>query len=210
MTYQPGTYQPTRTDVTKAQMDNIEGELVTLDTRGVLVTGAYTPVDRADLGPMSGEWGWSGALQAWVGPAYPVTWQDGDNVTVPTGAFHNDVYVVTAPVGQTPTQSADAGPDYPRADNSGAQTPATNAGSGVILILQVPTVMGSGPAQPSLTPLTLRGDLVLLASSPVAYAAEPGTGKDGDHFIDTTPGVWKLYGPRANGVWGTGLTIGGA
>lgn len=210
MTYERSYYPADQTRVTKGQMDNIEAGLIEHDSRGVLITGAYTPVDKADLGPMSDLWGWSDALQAWVSPAYPVSWQDGDNVAIPTGAFHNDVFVVTAPAGANPTLSADAGPDFPRADSSGASTAATGADTGVILVLQVPSTQGSGPMQPSLTPLSLYGDLVLQSGIPVPYGSQPGTGKDGDHFIDTTPGVWNLYGPRTNGVWGTAMPIGGA
>ena len=212
MTYQPGTYPDGVVPITKAQIENIEAELVDLDARGMLLTGYGPPTDRADLGPTSGSWGWSGPAGAWFSPAYPVSWVDGDDVAAAAAAGSNIVYVATGPAGVTPVLSVSADADHPyQYSSAGLNTTGTagNAGSGVILIRQSsPGGPGTGPVQPTLSPLDYLGDVQLLSTTPVPYATDPGTGKDGDYYLDASPGGSKLYGPRTDGVWGAGASIG--
>lgn len=38
-------------------------------------------------------------------------------------------------------------------------------------------------------------------------APDSGLGRSGDFYIDTTPGNGRLYGPKANNAWGTGIAL---
>lgn len=40
-----------------------------------------------------------------------------------------------------------------------------------------------------------------------AGAPASGLGVDGDFFINTTPGVWNIYGPKAAGAWGAPTSL---
>jgi hypothetical protein len=226
MPYTPGSWIETVTVIHKADMDRIEAGVAASTARaddetitgkwafasgvdGTIVTGSGAPQDRSVLDPTDGTWGWSAAMGLWIGPAYEVSWQVGDNVGRPTWTAGEFDLLTSELVGGTPlaTQQATSG-DYPQWGSAGGGSggAAVNAGTGIVYLIEIEDGFGgpTAPPQPDLNPLDYLGDLVLTnGTTPVPWTEEPGSGEDGTLWRDTISGLF--YGPRTSGAWGVSL-----
>lgn len=176
--------------------------------------GDITIGDQWEPGP----WRWHPGRSSWIGPAYEVTWSEGDHLgalLLPDDAFEAALWIGSNPaladaldvtVGPVPWEDENTTLTKQIVFADPAQGPAVAVadGTGYVFIEQYEPDFG-GPTRipaPDLDVLDYLGDVTVGD----AYEwPETSTGVDGDFYIDTD--AWDIYGPKADDVWPDGVSL---
>lgn len=208
--FNPGTHEDVRAAV-ETLLDALSGAV------GGWTAAAGAPADRSQL-TTSGDWGWfvdpiGGEAITWISPAYAVSYAAGavlGDLPMPNAVNSEiDLYVAKRDDILPPASMNGLSGLLIASHTSGNPTtshgnPPVTPGTGIVFGVQYEDNYGSTPGatppNPDLDILDYLGDFVLANPTPIAWPTNPGTGTDGQFYLDTTN--LHVYGPRANGAWG--------
>jgi len=192
-----------------------------------LLSGTAAPLSGSGLDPLDGvndPWRWWPLNSGWVGPAYAVTWHEGDEIPsfdVPAGSAALELHFSThadfagaigdaanyflvdsGGFGTFPVTNFAASPGSPSSGGTALDTV-----SGYVFLIQAETGY-TGPTavpDPTLDVTAMLGTGVTV-DGPYEWP-EGGDGADGDYWLDKT--TMNLYGPKTDGVWSTPVNVNG-
>lgn len=199
---------------------------------GVIHHGSGPPASGSPLAELDGvndPWRWHPGRSSWVGPAYEVSWAEGDHLDplyTPAGTIGSAVFL-TSETQLAAALTATVGDWSPTASDVESETPTIPSGAGTVPFgdrVDVPDPVrtepgppiavraGSGvvfieqyeadyggPTNPPAPAVDVRDYLGDLTAGDVYEWPDATVGSDGDFYLDTAAGT--LYGPKTAGTW---------